>query len=478
MRSFRWTLNLALAAACQAPVAMAADLVEVWQAASLHDKTLAVHSAAHAAAQPRRDQAAALWRPNVALSTSLSIAGSDTSTQGAQFSAPGFGTSQNVAFATSINSGVAGRVAVSLAQPLYNPLRRAQQLQIGLSVDVAEVQWQADRQALMLRTAERYFDLALAEEALRVQQRQLVAVQRASEEAQDRFKIGDAPVTDTYEAQARLGGVRAQRMAADIDLRLKRQGLSDSSGLPADALQARLPLGRMNGLPPPDLDAALAAAEAGNPGLRLRRLAVDVARQEAAKHSLRASATVDVVAQLAQERLSGGGDFGNASNRAGNRSIGLLLKVPLFDGGSRDALLQQALRGAEQAVAEVDSAREQVAQQVRAAWLGLSVGTERVAALALALRAAEARSDATALGREVGHRTTPDLLNAQNDRAAAQLALAHGQVALVMERLRLAALAGALDEPSLRIANADAPPPSGSSATCPDGLPSTSNGCP
>ena len=273
------------------------------------------------------------------------------------------------------------------------------------------------------------------------------------------YAAGEVGAFDQLEGeQARLGGVRAQRMAADIDLRLKRQGLADSSGLPVAELQARLPLGRMTGLPPPDLDTALAAAEAGNPGLRMRRLALDVARQEAAKHSLRASVTVDVVAQLAQERLSGSGDFGNASNRSGNRSIGLLLNMPLFDGGARDARQLETLRLAEQAAAEVDNTREQVAQQVRAAWLGLSVGSERVAALAQALHAAEARSDATALGRVAGDRTTLDLLNAQNDGAAARLALAQGRVALVMERLRLAALAGALDEQALRAADADAAP--------------------
>jgi outer membrane protein len=457
MRSVRWTVTVtvALAVACQAPVAMAAGLVEIWQAAERHDKILAVAIAAHAAAQPKRDQAAALWRPNVALSASVGIAGNDSSIQGAEFSAPGFGTSRDVAFATSINSGVAGRVAVTLVQPVYNPLRRAQQAQLGLAVDVAEAQWQADRQALMLRTAERYFDLALAEETLRVQQQQLVAVQRASEEANDRFTIGSAPVTDTYEAQARLGGVRAQRMAADIDLRLKRQSLADSSDLPANALQARLPLGRMTALPAPALEAALAEAEAGNPGLRLRRLALEVAHQEAAKYSLRASATVDVVAQVAQDRLSGHGDFGSAGNRAGSRSIGLQLNVPLFDGGARDARQLETLRLADKAEAEVDSTREQVAQQVRAAWLGLSVGADRVAALAQALHAAEARSDATSLGREVGDRTTLDLLNAQNERAAAQLALAQARVVLVMERLRLAALAGALDEQALQAAELD-----------------------
>ena len=464
MRRPRWTHTLALALVCQAamvvvaPAARAAGLVEVWQAAVDHDKTLAAALATHVAAQPRRAQAAALWRPNVALSTSVGVAAGNTTTHGAQFSAPGFGSAADVGFATSVNSGLAARAAITLVQPLVNPARRAQQVQIGLGVDIADAQWLAEQQALMLRTAERYFDLALAEQALQVQQRQLVAVQRAGTEAQDRFKLGAVAVTDTYEAQARLGGVQAQRMAAGVALRLKRQWLADSSGLPAEGLQAHLPLGQMRALPAPTLDAALADAEAGNPGLRMGRLALAIAQQEAAKHGRRASATVDVVGQFAQERLSGHGDFGNASNRAGNRSIGLQLTVPLFDGGARDARQQEAQRQAQQAAADLDNNREQVAQQVRAAWLGLSVGSERITALAQALHAAQARRDATALGREVGHRTTLDLLNAENDHAGAQLALAQARVDLVMARLRLAALAGALDAQALRAADLDAAP--------------------
>jgi outer membrane protein len=191
---------------------------------------------------------------------------------------------------------------------------------------------------------------------------------------------------------------------------------------------------------------------------RLRRLTLEIARLEAVKYSLRSSATVDVVAQVAQDRLSGHGDFGSASNRAGSRSIGLQLNVPLFDGGAREARLVETLRLADKATAEVDSASEQVAQQVRSAWFGLSVGADRVVALTQALAAAEARSDATALGRKVGDRTTLDLLNAQTDQAAAQLTLAQGRVALVIERLRLAALAGALNEQVLQAVELDVIP--------------------
>jgi outer membrane protein len=101
----------------------------------------------------------------------------------------------------------------------------------------------------------------------------------------------------------------------------------------------------------------------------------------------------------------------------------------------------------------VQSTREQVAQQVHGAWLGLSLGAERVQALAEALSASEARRDATQTGHEVGHRTLLDRLNAENDTAAARLALAQARAGLLLDRLRLAQLAGRLDEDTLRATN-------------------------
>ncbi len=165
------------------------------------------------------------------LTASVGVATSETDAQGAQFSAPGLGQSNGVAFSTSVTNGTSGRWAIAAALPLYNPERRAQQQQLNLSADGAELEWQAAAQTLMLRTAERYLDLALAEEAVRVLKRQQDAVQRAATEAQDRFKLGSIPVTDTHEARARLASLRAQVLAAETDLQLKRNLLADSTGL-------------------------------------------------------------------------------------------------------------------------------------------------------------------------------------------------------------------------------------------------------
>ena len=443
---------LLLAAACATPAAWATDLLQAWQAAQQNDRELAVARAAHGTAQPQRDQAAALWRPGVALTASAGLATNENEMRGAQFSAPGLGQSNGVNFATSVTGGTATRWALQASQPLINPVRSAQQQQLGLQADMTDLQWQAASQATMLRTAQRYFDVAVAQEALQVLDRQLQAVQKASTEAQDRYELGSLPITDTHEARARLAGLRAQRLAAQTDLDVKRRLLADSTGLPGSSLAVQLP-GNIEATAPRDLTAWQSDAEANNPSLRMQALALDIAKAEAQKHSLRAATTVDLVAQAGQDRLHGSGDFGSARNKSVNAMVGVQINVPLYTGGWRSAKQDEALALQAKAEAQVQSTREQVAQQVHSAWLGLSVGAGRVQALGEALAASEARLDATRLGHEVGHRTLLDVLNAENDAAAARLALAQARTGLLLDRLRLAALAGQLDEDTLHSAN-------------------------
>ncbi|HEX7439486.1 MAG TPA: TolC family protein [Caldimonas sp.] len=459
MRKSRWLLGfkVALSATWLAAAAVpagATDLIDAWRAAQRNDLDYAASRAAQEAGAARRSQAGALWRPTVVLSGAAGVGGSDTAATGAQFSAPGFGTSEGVAFNTSVNRGTLGRWALAASLPVYSRERDAQGRQLALSADVADLEWQDAQQALMLNTAQRYFDVVLASESLRVLLRQQTAVGQALTETQDRFRLGDVPVTDTHEAAARSEAIAAQRLALETDLQLKQAAFADATGLQPAAVQLLFPIRDAAPAETQTLEVWLAEAAAHNPQLRMQIKAVEVARQEAAKSGAALSPSVDLVAQIARERLSGSGDFGNASNSSGNRMIGVQLSVPLYTGGMRGAREQEALRGIDKAQAQADRARQQIAQQARAAWLGLTVGAGRVAALAQALASSRSRLDATRLGRQVGDRTTLDLLNAENDAASAELTLLQARIELLMNRLRLAAVAGRLDEAWLESVNA------------------------
>jgi outer membrane protein len=319
---------------------------------------------------------------------------------------------------------------------------------------MAELEWQSAQQALMLRTAERYFDATLAGESLRVLRRQQAAVDLAHTEIRDRFRLGDVPVTDTHEAASRAEAIKADVLAAESQLLLKQAALADVTGLGPVDLQALAPAGAVTMQDIAPLAQWLAEARTNNLQWRVHSAGTVVAQQEAQKYSALASPTLDLVAHVGQDRLSGSGDFGPASNNLNNAMIGVQLSVPLYTGGYRSARQDEALRLADKAATDADRTAQQVALQTRAAWLGLTVGASRIAALAESLKATRSRLDATRVGRQVGDRTTLDLLNAENDAARAELALLQARAALLLDRLRLAALAGRLDEAQLQLVNA------------------------
>lgn len=449
---------LAASLGLAAPAAWSLDLMQAWQGAEQHAPDAAVARAAREAGAARGEQARALWRPSVILEGGVSYANGETAVRGAQFSAPGFGTSNGVAFDTSVTGGTASRYALGLRQPVYSRERSARSESLTLAAEAAQHEWVQARQALMLRTAEVYFDAALAAERLQLLQRQQRAVDKAATEAQDRFRLGDRPVTDVHEATARAATLEAERLNAETHLALARHTLADLTGLPATNTALPSPtaaladaLGTM-----PDW---LARAERQNPTLKLAEASLRSAEAQARATSAAFSPTVDVVAQLGRERLSGDGDFGTASSTSRNSAVGVQLAIPLYTGGLRSAQASESRALTAKAQAALDLARQQVAQQTRAAWLDLAVGSSRTTALAASLEASRARLDATRVGLQAGDRTTLDLLNAENDAFAAELALLQARTRLVTDRLRLAALAGELDDATLQRANALLQPP-------------------
>jgi len=446
----RALLLAATLASALAP-AHAFDLMDVWRGASVHNPDHAAALAARQAGEAQRNQADALWRPSIGLDAGAGVASNQTAVRGAQFSAPGFGQTSGVSFDTSVNGGTSSRYGVSLRQPLLSRERDAQSGQLRVAADAAESAWQSEQQDLMLRSAERYFAVALADHRMHLLQQQQLAVEKMRVEAEDRFRLGDRPVTDVHEATAQAESVKAQLLAAQAQLELEWARLTDFSGIESGGALA-LPRATVVA-DPGQMSIWHERALAGHPQLLAATARVRDAEQESRKNAAAFSPTVDLVAQLGRDQLSGNGDFGHASNTTTQRGIGVQLSMPLSTGGLRTARNAQTQALLAKAQAELDSTRQRAMQEVRAAWLDLTVGRSKANALEAALKASDARLDATRVGVQAGDRTTLDLLQAQNDDIAADLALTQARTDLLMSRLKLTALAGQLDESELRAAN-------------------------
>lgn len=448
--------------------ASAADLLDTWQAARAHDAEFSAAYAAFEAGSSRRDQARALWRPSVSVNVMVGSMTHDTGTKGAHFTAPGFGRSAGAGFDTSVRGGALERYEVTASQPLIDGKRRAQSRQLALSADMASIAWADARQALMLKAAQRYFDVLIATRTVELLRQQQTAAQRTLQESLDRHHIGDVPVTDTYEAAARMEAVKAQVMLAHNDLLIKEAAYADLTGQKPHDLAPLKADGKGGGgfAPSGSMDKWLARAASHNPSLQLQALEQQVAQQEADKHSALASPTLELVGAAGYERLHGSGRYGSASNKTESWMAGIQLGIPLFTGGHRSAKYEEALHLRDKARAQARHVRQQIELRTRAAWLSLNTGSSRLLALTQALSAGRARLDATYLGHSLGERTTLELLDAQNAVTSDSLALLRARSALVLDRLLLAALTGALHESELQWANCAL-----QAAVCPDETP-------
>jgi len=186
----------------------------------------------------------------------------------------------------------------------------------------------------------------------------------------------------------------------------------------------------------------------------MQRLGHDIARDEVAKYRALVSPSLDFVAQLSDERMSGPNGFGTTRINSTAATVGLQLTIPLVTGGMRSAKHDEAVAMAEKARYDAEALRLEVLRQTQAAWLSVTTGIAQIRAQEQVLRSASARLDATETGQEVGARTTLDLVNAQADLFRAQLRLAQAKHQLLLGRLRLAASTGELSESDVQAVNA------------------------
>ena len=102
---------------------------------------------------------------------------------------------------------------------------------------------------------------------------------------------------------------------------------------------------------------------------------------------------------------------------------------------------------------DLENARRTVAQNTRAAFLGVTSGVAQIKALEAALFSSQSSLDSTKLGQEVGVRTQVDVLNAQQQLISTRRDHAQAIYGYAINVLKLKAAAGTLAEADLAYVN-------------------------
>ncbi len=431
--------------------AVAEDLIEVLQAAKGHDPEYLAARSDQSAGEARRNIGATLLKPTVNFVASAGVIRQSSAISGAQFSTPAFGTFNNANFNTSINSGTQAKVAIQAIQPLYDREVSAQRDQLQLSAGVADMGVVAADRTLILRVAENYFDAVKTQAIINLLVEQQKAVSNTYSEISKRQHLGDASKIDLQLTAEQVEATKAKLLNAQLAYQNTSLMLIELTGqdIKVDALKEDL--GFDNALTG-NASEWVAKAKQNNHQLKILALQLQVKNSEIDKFTSAFSPKVNLVAEIQRERISGSGDYGSAGNSVSNAMVGVQLVVPLTD-GYRSAKKDESFYSSERTKQDYERASLEIEKQVNSLWFALATGKERIESLTRMVALSKDRLNATEKSHRQGSRTTLELLGAQSDYISSKLVLLEEQIHFILNRIRLAAIAGEISDQDLAFAN-------------------------
>jgi len=427
----------------------ATDLLDAYHAAQGQDSIFAAARSTQQAGKEKLSQGRSTLLPSINFTASSTYNNTETQYNQVVPSTVLQGTSRFT------NNGA----AITLVQPLYRQNNWMIYSQSELQVAQTDAQFRNAEQDLIIRSAQVYFDVLAAQDAVNLAEAQKTAIAEQLAQAKRNFEVGSATITDTLEAQARYDLTNSQAIAAQSNLEIKERTYQQLT----NALPKNLkPVGAslvLEAPQPANAEKWVADALQGNSQLIAAKAAAELADKEVTKNRGGHYPTLDLIGSYGKNKISpvGSGTLGNGNNAIDTDQttsyVGVQLIIPLFQGGSTNSKWREAEANRERANAELESSRRNVDLQTRQAYTGVVNGMSQVMALEQALKSSEKLLEASKLGQEVGVRTNLDVLNAQQQLYSTRRDLAQARYNYLLSRLKLKAAAGSLAEDELIVVN-------------------------
>jgi outer membrane protein len=414
------------------PMAQGADLLQVYRSGQASDAQYAAARATWAAGQERLPQGRAGLLPSVSISASTQY--NDREIRFRDPTVP----DNNASF----NSNTA---SLSLSQPVYRPQNFQAFEQAKTQVAQADAVLAQAAQDLILRVAQAYFDVLLAQDTVAFAEAQLQAIGQQLEQAKRNFEVGTATIVDTKEAQSRYDLTRALEIQAKNDVELRKRQLELVIGQPAPGLS---PLGKQFRPEPPNpnnLEKWVSQAAEGNLQVNVSERSFTFATQEVERNRAGHLPTVDAFASYTDSG-SGAASQTSLGSDTKNAVVGLQLAIPIYQGGVVSSRVREAIANQEKARQDLENARRTAELTARQTFLSVTSGRAQIQALEAALVSSESSLASTVLGQEVGVRTQVDVLNATQQLSQTRRDLAQARYTYILALLRLKAAAGTLTE--------------------------------
>jgi outer membrane protein len=457
-----------VAVALMGSAVRAENLLEVYQAAIKSDPLIREAEARRMAALESKPQARSLLLPQVNVGGQIYTANSDGESTFPQVSQT-TGNIITVGNRSSTDVDQYWDYSAQLTQTVFRwdqwqGLQRA-----GSEVALAEANYRAAQQDLMVRVSQAYFEVLAAEDTLAAAEATAQAFARQLEQAEKRFEVGLIAITDVQEARAAndsatAGVILAKRVLATAQERLREVTGDTYTSLvkPADDMPLDQPQ-------PLDEQHWVDQALEQNLDVIAALLGVELAKRDVKIAQAGYMPTVDLFAQYGETNRDatqtnqsfdpsgtlGTGDpvRGSADSETTNDAVGLRVNVPIFKSGGTSSRVREQVYLHRASREKLEGTQRAAERETRDAYLGVIAEKARVAALKQAVKSNQTALEATEAGFEVGTRTTVDVLDARRRLFESQRDYARSRYDYLINLVKLKSAAGVLVPQDLNAIN-------------------------
>ena len=335
---------------------------------------------------------------------------------------------------------------LNLSKVIINKQLDAQIDQVDSSILQSKALLEADRQDLIIRVAQAYFEYLNANETLAFRKAEKNAIGKQLNQVKAFFDAGRSAITDVKEAQARYDLAVAQIEVANQQIDVSREKLRTITTRYYKHLN-----GAADNVPllvpkPNNIEAWAKAAVTNSKGLLAARHAVDIAQKTIDFERAAKKGTLNLVANQGGDSVFGEDTF-DADRLDG--SVGIQFNLPLYEGGNISSRVREARHKLHQSQQQLELQKRLATQQSRAAYLTIVSGLAQVKALKQALNSTQTAASATQAGFEAGTRTAVDVLLALRETFSARRDYTTARYLFLFNTLRLKQAAGTLSESDL-----------------------------
>lgn len=340
---------------------------------------------------------------------------------------------------------------ISITQPIFNggsgvaALKAAQE-----GFKASRATFYDKEQQTLLQLIQIYLNVYEAQERDKIAEISLTSNKTLLEAMQERFKVGEATITDVASSQASVAKAEADKFVAYANLQAAKSNFAQAFGVEAtEVTMPKLPEGL-----PASFQELMQKAEISNPSIGAARYSSSVSKasEYSAKGALLPQVSFSVQASKNSYDPQSDPRLSSSSVNSINTVSQLSVNIPIYSrGGAQYSAIRRAKNQTRQAVIALDAAIKQNKSSCIAIWEGFTSAKASIASATQGVEAATIAYNGMVEEEKVGSKSILDVLNAEAQLNNAQITKVAADKNYILTAYQMKSLLGQLTAKSFNM---------------------------